>query len=68
MNGIELAARLRTQRPDIAVIYATGHATEAISAKPDDAAVLAKPYAWTDLAHAIARVLGARAEEDRPAR
>ncbi|MDG4603046.1 MAG: response regulator [Defluviicoccus sp.] len=65
MNGIELAARLRAQRPDIAVIYATGHATEAIAAKPDDAAVLAKPYAWDELAHAIAGVLGARADEER---
>ncbi|MFZ1414993.1 MAG: ATP-binding protein [Defluviicoccus sp.] len=68
MNGIELAARLRTQRPDIAVIYATGHSTEAISAKPDDAAVLAKPYAWADLAHAIAGVLAASTAEDRPTR
>ena len=68
MNGIELAARLRTQRPDIAVIYATGHAAEAISAKPDDAALLAKPYAWVELAHAIAGVLGEHAEENRPSR
>lgn len=66
INGIELAQRLQAQRPQIAVIYTTGHSAEAIDATHDAAAVLTKPYAWTDLARAIAAALGGCDEEASP--
>ncbi|MDR6642337.1 MULTISPECIES: response regulator [unclassified Luteibacter] len=56
ISGIELAATLRQRFPDLAVIFATGHAGTA--GLPDDerSAVLAKPYGSQALTKAVSRL------------
>jgi PAS domain S-box-containing protein len=56
MNGIELAAALRERQPDLAVVFATGHA--GANDLPGDArsAVLPKPYGSEGLTAAVNRL------------
>ncbi len=53
-SGPELVARLRAERPDLPVIYLTGHAG---GAELGDAPVLRKPFTGEDLAREAARAL-----------
>lgn len=55
MNGAEFAERLRQQKPDLPVVFATGYADfEAIEASVSGrAVVLRKPFRLTELARAI---------------
>lgn len=54
-NGPMLAARLRADRPDLPVLYITGHA---YGAGLGDAPVLRKPFTEADLARAVLQGLG----------
>ncbi len=55
MDGPALAARIRAERPDLPVLFITGHpGTHAL----DHEAVLAKPFRARELREGVARVLG----------
>jgi CheY-like chemotaxis protein len=53
-SGPELAERLRAERPDLPVVFLTGHAG---AADLGDAPVLRKPFSGQDLARETARAL-----------
>jgi CheY-like chemotaxis protein len=59
MNGAEAADRARALRPDLPIIFASGHAdTEAIKAAVgDQAMILRKPFDMNELARALAGVI-----------
>ena len=44
MNGLELARRLRSRDPDLAIVLATGYSASAKEAIDDGFSVLSKPY------------------------
>ncbi len=44
MNGLELARRLRSRDPDLAIVLATGYSASAKEAMDDGFSVLSKPY------------------------
>ena len=44
MNGLELARRLRSRDPNLAIVLATGYSTSAKAAIDDGFSVLSKPY------------------------
>ncbi len=61
LTGIELAAQLREQRPDLKVLYTSGYAPQAAANRlaiehPNDA-WLAKPYMPDDLLAAVCKAL-----------
>jgi two-component system cell cycle sensor histidine kinase/response regulator CckA len=60
MGGKELAGRLRELRPDVRVLYTSGYAEGMVEGHELDAgdAFLPKPYDQSELATAIAGVLG----------
>jgi two-component system, cell cycle sensor histidine kinase and response regulator CckA len=60
MDGKELAGRLRTLRPDVRVLYTSGYAQGMVEGHEleDGDAFLPKPYDQSELAAAIAAVLG----------
>jgi PAS domain S-box-containing protein len=61
MGGVELARRLRATRPDLKVIYITGHPDEALGAQGELAEgvnLVRKPFSGTELLGMIARVRG----------
>ena len=60
MNGSELAARIRQDRPHLRVLYASGYADDAIAhygVSQVDAALLRKPFDVESLAHKVRAVL-----------
>ena len=60
MSGIELAARARDIQPELAVIFATGHAHAAGDTADARTVILGKPYGSDGLAGAIARLFPSR--------
>jgi len=60
MSGIELAARARDIQPELAVIFATGHAHAAGATADARTVILGKPYGSDGLAGAIARLFPSR--------
>jgi PAS domain S-box-containing protein len=59
MSGIELAEKIREERPDLPVLLATGYSAELLGDKSGQFAVVAKPYDGTTLAGAISSALEA---------
>ena len=59
MTGVELIEIARAQRPELAVLLATGYA-ELPAGKGSDLPRLSKPYQQAQLAAEIARLLNAR--------
>jgi len=60
MNGPELAAELTQRRPEVAVLYVTGHGGEALGERGEDAdeiVLLEKPYTPEELLRKIREVL-----------
>jgi two-component system, NtrC family, sensor kinase len=69
MGGKELVDRLRSSRPGIKVIYASGYAAEAITnhgTLEPNAAFLAKPYTFAALAQKVRDVLDSDSDRDDP--
>jgi CheY-like chemotaxis protein len=59
MNGAELAARVRTERPLLKVLFTTGYGAE--DGVPTDLPTLRKPYAADALAATVRSLLAAPA-------
>jgi CheY-like chemotaxis protein len=58
LNGADLARELRSRRPGVPILFATGYAdAEALADTPDDHIVL-KPFRANDLAEKIALAVG----------
>ena len=57
-SGVDLARAARIRRPNLSVIYATGHTDHGLALDAHSAAVI-KPYGAEDLFAAIKRVMGA---------
>ena len=64
MRGPELAAALRSLRPELPVVFMSGYADprDAGGAIPDDAPLLPKPFTLEDLGAAIGPLLGGTAD------
>ena len=63
MNGVQLADRLRAQRPDMRVLYLSGYTTAAVARQGllnDHGHFLQKPFSAESLARKIREVLDAR--------
>jgi CheY-like chemotaxis protein len=61
MNGVELATRLRSANPDIAVVFMSGYADRPIDGVGGaPVASVSKPFTHTELSAAIRRVLEGR--------
>jgi CheY-like chemotaxis protein len=58
MSGIDLARRLRSDRPAIPIVYFSGHGDEVD--RPDGGPLIRKPFTPEELVKAIAEVLPAR--------
>lgn len=56
-SGVDLVHAARIRRPDLPVIYATGHVDHGLTLDAHSAAVI-KPYGTEELFAAIERVLG----------
>jgi PAS domain S-box-containing protein len=57
MDGVTLAEELRSRRPDLPVLFITGHAGADLSRRlPDDATVLRKPFRALELVQSIERL------------
>lgn len=57
MDGVTLAEQLRSRRPDLPVLFITGHAGADLSTRlPHDATVLRKPFRALELVHSIERL------------
>ena len=52
MDGLELARQLRSLRPDLPIVFATGYDATLCGA-PADAPVFQKPYRFEDIASAV---------------
>ena len=55
ISGLDLAERLRRDRPDLPVLLMTGHARDSDNSGPDP--ILRKPFTRAELNHALRRVL-----------
>jgi CheY-like chemotaxis protein len=61
MNGIELAARLRADRPTTRVVLMTGHEASAAHAREREGlveGVLLKPFGLAELLEAVLEAIG----------
>jgi signal transduction histidine kinase/CheY-like chemotaxis protein len=58
MSGIDLARRLRSERPALPLVYFSGHAGDV--ERPDDGPLIRKPFTPEELVTAVADVLPAR--------
>jgi PAS domain S-box-containing protein len=57
MDGVTLAERLRSENPDLPVLFITGHAGGELAQRlPGDATVLRKPFRALELVSSIARL------------
>jgi CheY-like chemotaxis protein len=66
MNGVELAARVRADRPAIRVVLMTGREASAARAREREGlveGVLLKPFALAELLDAVFDAIGAAAED-----
>jgi two-component system cell cycle sensor histidine kinase/response regulator CckA len=66
-NGVELVGALEKRRPDLPVVFLSGHArdAEALSARVERAVLLPKPFGGQELERAVLRVLReARRDDD----
>ena len=59
MNGAELAERIRTERPDIAVVYLSGYGRPGSGGPGDDTRTLLKPFRMSALIAAVRGTLAA---------
>ena len=59
-SGVDLAHAVRIRRPNLPVIYATGHVDHGLTLDAHSAAVI-KPYGAEQLFEAIKRVMGVSA-------
>ena len=59
-SGVDLARAVRIRRPNLPVIYATGHVDHGLTLDAHSAAVI-KPYGAEQLFDAIKRVMGVSA-------
>lgn len=59
MNGIELAHKLREDRPDLAVLFTSSYRPEQVSRSetPLDAEFIEKPWVPTEMVERVARIL-----------
>lgn len=60
MSGVELAQRIRLERPELPVIFVTGYATEFQASDqclPDRTALLTKPFSLDALAKTVCRMV-----------
>jgi CheY-like chemotaxis protein len=57
MNGAELAREIRTRRPDLPILFATGLAEAARSAVGEDVPVLQKPFTPDELSRQMAEAM-----------
>jgi CheY-like chemotaxis protein len=57
MDGLELARRIRAERPDIPILLATGY-SQAAERMGDEFPILTKPYQIADLNRALTQLLG----------
>jgi signal transduction histidine kinase/DNA-binding response OmpR family regulator len=66
-SGVDLARQALSRWPDMALVFATGHADAAAAAQLSRAVVVAKPYAADELLRAVreASARGARPAPDR---
>jgi DNA-binding LytR/AlgR family response regulator len=63
-TGLDLALRLRAERPGVAVVLTSGYSARlAEGGGPEGVEVLAKPYRLDELAAALARALARVPEE-----
>jgi two-component system cell cycle sensor histidine kinase/response regulator CckA len=70
MDGRELAARLRAERPELRVLFVSGYSEEVVSREgriDPGVSLLAKPYTTADLLRRVAAALGAPPAIDPPA-
>jgi CheY-like chemotaxis protein len=61
MSGVDLAALLRSQRPDLPIVFVSGYAHDSIGKLPleeDRNLLVDKPFTLTTLSDAIRRVRG----------
>lgn len=66
LTGPELAAQIRTRRPDLPVIYTSGYTAALLTARadvPGDAVILEKPFTRTTLLAAVSRALNTLSAE-----
>jgi CheY-like chemotaxis protein len=66
MNGRELAQRVRELRPDIRVLYMSGHTEDSIAQSglvEPGAPLLSKPFTQESLARKVRQALGPRPRE-----
>jgi PAS domain S-box-containing protein len=63
MDGLQLARRIRQERPDMPVLLATGY-SKAAETLGDEFPILTKPYQIGDLSRALASLLGAPIEPE----
>ena len=66
INGVELARRMRAQRPGLKIIYSSGFPSDALAQKSGtriDAPLLYKPYQRSAFVAAVSRVMDAKAPE-----
>ena len=57
MNGAELARHVRSKRPTLPIIFATGFVDRVALAGIDESCIIGKPFSETELAEKIAAVL-----------
>jgi signal transduction histidine kinase len=60
MNGAEVARELRTRRPDVSILFATGYADTGALIDTDQAQLIQKPYVEAQVASKIAAKLAER--------
>ena len=61
-SGLDLARRLRVERPDQPVLLATGYSREVANGEAAGFAIVQKPYGAESLANAIGQLLGNRCQ------
>ena len=53
LNGIQLARRLKQLRPDLKILYMTGHGRALADERWNEGMVIEKPFAYSTLVHAV---------------
>jgi PAS domain S-box-containing protein len=65
LDGLELARRIRRERPGMPVLLATGY-SQAAERMGDEFPILTKPYQIADLSRALSSLLGPMEDPDAP--